>query len=112
MRWLSSLSRGNNYLLLVAVRCSSFDIAKTSFLKNTGTKDLLRRELDCAVIQALHQSMKKTNQKPFDSVRGLFWEGDQLYPQAGFKEKDHIQICIRNIDCIKGYFLPLPRVNS
>ena len=82
------------------------------FPENTGTKDLLRRELDYAVIEILHQSMKATHQEPFDSVRGVFWEGDPLYPQAGFKEKDHIQICVRNIDCIKGYFLPLPRVNS
>ena len=46
-------------------------------------------------------------QKPaFDSIRGVFFEGDELYPGAGFKEKDHIQICIRNPNCIKGYFLP------
>ena len=43
---------------------------------------------------------------PFDSVRGVFWEGKELYKNAGFREKDHIQICIRNPNCIKGYFLP------
>lgn len=86
--------------------------ANTPLPKNTGTKDLLRRELDCAVIETLHQSLKETEQKTFDSVRGVFWEGKRLYPKAGFKQKDHIQICIRNIDCIKGYFLPLNRVES
>ena len=35
-----------------------------------------------------------------------FWEGDDLYPGAGMKEKNHIQICIRNIDCVKGFFIP------
>jgi len=30
------------------------------------------------------------------------WEN----PGAGFKEKNHIQICVRNRNCIKGYFLP------
>lgn len=25
---------------------------------------------------------------------------------AGIKEKSHIQICVRNTNCIKGYFLP------
>jgi hypothetical protein len=42
----------------------------------------------------------------YDSVKGVFWEGDELYPNAGFREKDHIQICVRNPNCIKGYFLP------
>ncbi|SEK41780.1 hypothetical protein SAMN05421740_101809 [Parapedobacter koreensis] len=56
--------------------------------------------------------MEDIGNKEFDSVRGVFWEGNPLYPTAGFREKDHIQICIRNIDCIKGYFLPLSRINS
>src|SRR5580658_10415439 len=29
--------------------------------------------------------------KPFDSVRSLFVEGEELYPGAGFHEKNHIQ---------------------
>lgn len=68
-----------------------------------GSKDLLLRKLDCLVIEALHDLV---GQDEFDSVRGVFWEGDELYPTAGFKEKNHIQICIRNPNCIKGYFLP------
>ncbi len=75
--------------------------------KNTGTNnDLLLRELDCAVIEMLHQFRKDQNMHEFDSIRGVFWEGKPLYPNAGFREKDHIQICIRNPNCIKGYFLP------
>ena len=70
------------------------------------------RELDCAAIETLHKSLKKNKEKEFDSVRGVFWEGKELYPKAGFREKDHIQICVRNIDCIKGYFLPLKRINA
>ncbi|OQX80647.1 MAG: hypothetical protein B6D64_02915 [Bacteroidetes bacterium 4484_276] len=33
-------------------------------------------------------------------------EKGELYPNAGFKEKNHIQIAIRNPNCIKGYFFP------
>ena len=33
-------------------------------------------------------------------------EGEEIYPTAGFFNKNHIQICIRNTDCILGYFLP------
>jgi len=40
-----------------------------------------------------------------------FWEGNELYPNAGFRKKNHIQICIRNPNCIKGYFLPR-KINS
>lgn len=70
-------------------------------------KDLLYRELDCAVIETLHSlRLPDSELKPFDSVRGVFWEGKEIYPNAGFKEKNHIQICIRNKNCIKGYFLP------
>ncbi len=71
-----------------------------------NTKDLLLRELDCAVIETLHQIRKNEGLPMFDSIRGVFWEGESLYPNAGFREKDHIQICIRNPNCIKGYFLP------
>jgi len=68
--------------------------------------ELMLRELDCAVIETIHKARKKINFQPFDSVRGVFWEGKELYPNAGFREKDHIQICIRNPNCIKGFFLP------
>lgn len=68
--------------------------------------DLILRELDCAVIETIHQFRKDSRLPPYDSVRGVFWEGKELYPDAGFREKNHIQICIRNPNCIKGYFLP------
>jgi len=67
------------------------------------SKDLLLRYLDCSVIEKLHEKIGK---KTFDSVRGVFFEGDPLYPNAGFTEKNHIQIAIRNPNCIKGYFIP------
>ncbi len=71
-----------------------------------GSKDLLLRELDCAVFETLHEIRREQKLSAFDSVRGVFWEGKALYANAGFREKDHIQICIRNPNCIKGYFLP------
>lgn len=68
--------------------------------------ELLLRNLDCAVIQTAHQiniDLKKPN---YDSVKGVFFEGSDLYENAGFKEKNHIQIAIRNQNCIKGFFIP------
>jgi len=75
--------------------------------KNTpGTSDFLLRYLDCAVIETLHKVRREENgAQSFDSVRGVFWEGKELYPNSGFREKDHIQICVINPNCIKGVFL-------
>ncbi len=68
--------------------------------------ELMLRFLDCYVIEALHEFNKDNNILPFDSVKAPFWEGNELYPTAGFFSKSHIQICVRNTDNIKGYFLP------
>ncbi len=71
--------------------------------KGKNSQDLLLRNLDCLVLESLHSRRLPLS---YDSVRGVFWEGEELYHNAGFKEKNHIQICIRNPNCIKGYFLP------
>ena len=75
--------------------------------QNTGkTSDRLLRRLDCAVIEMAHEINEQSGERAYDSVRGVFWEGKQLYPNAGFAEKNHIQICVRNPNCIKGFFIP------
>lgn len=88
--------------------------------KNEGGEDLYRRHLDCAVIEMAHKLRDLSGStlfggvagiKPlqsYDTVRGAFWEGDSLYESAGFKEKNHVQLCVRNPGCIKGYFRVLP----
>ena len=68
--------------------------------------DKLMRHLDCAVIETSHKINKRAGYPAYDSVRGVFWEGKELYPGAGFTEKNHIQICVCNPNCIKGFFLP------
>lgn len=74
-----------------------------------GNEDLLYRDLDCAVIQRIHQYNREMNIRGFDSVRGIFLEGEPVYEGAGIKEKNHVQLCIVNPNCIKGYFKPLPQ---
>lgn len=71
--------------------------------KNT---DLLLRDLDCAIIEDMHKLRDASPLPSFDSVRGVFIEGTELYQGSGFKDKSHIQICVRNPNCIKGFFLP------
>ncbi|SFW89361.1 hypothetical protein [Chitinophaga sancti] len=80
-------------------------------------KDRLLRELDCAVIEYMHAEITNsykndldsrgiTDIKLFDTVRGVFTEGGPAFDGAGILEKNHIQICIRNFDSIKGFFIP------
>lgn len=73
----------------------------------TNGENLLSRKLDCAVFTTLQGYRKDNGLPPYDTVRGLFFEGDPLYPGAGFKSKDHIQICVQDTRCILGYFKPL-----
>jgi len=73
--------------------------------KEKGNEKVLRY-LDCAVIEYIHKYLKEKSEKPFDSVRAAFMEGNPIYPDAGFHERTHIQICIINPNCIKGVFLP------
>ncbi|WP_321438118.1 hypothetical protein [uncultured Bacteroides sp.] len=68
--------------------------------------DKLIRKLDCAVIEYAHLITSELDIQQYDSVKGVFWEGEPLYPDAGFSTKNHIQICVRNPNCIKGFFLP------
>lgn len=89
------------------------ELPKNKDIKDDEHKDLLIRELDCTVIQYLHQKIKEgvdseinTKLEEFDSARGVFTEGGPAFPGAGIQKKSHIQICIRNMDCIKGFFLP------
>ncbi len=77
--------------------------------ENIGGVDKLQRHLDCAVIESLHQLRESDEvQRSYDTVRGAFWEGEELYPNAGFKEKNHVQIVVRNQESIKGYFRVIP----
>lgn len=93
------------YILLEALVSSK----KMPLPKNTAIKngfDLLNRKLDCAVINTLHEVREKRNELAYDTVRGVFWEGNDLYPNAGFKEKNHVQIAVRNSENIIGFFSP------
>ncbi|MCH7415252.1 hypothetical protein MM213_17260 [Belliella sp. R4-6] len=89
------------------------ELPKNKDVKEDEHKDLLIRELDCAVIEYLHQKIKEaieSGEEPslreFDSARGVFIEGGPAFPGAGVQKKSHIQICIRNMECIKGFFIP------
>jgi hypothetical protein len=77
-------------------------------VSNRMGKDRVLRDLDCAVIETLHQMREDQQLAPYDSIRAAFPEDEPLYAEAGFRAKNHIQLCILNeTNCIKGYFRPL-----
>lgn len=76
--------------------------------RNVGrTPDKVGRERDCTTMNALHEFRHSAALPTYDSIRGPFLEGPRLYPRAGFRSQNHIQLCVRNLDCIKGYFRPI-----
>jgi hypothetical protein len=73
----------------------------------SGDADLLKRHLDCAVFQTLHEGRDKIGEPAYQSVRSPFLEGGPLYPGTKFCRQTHVQLCIRDRTCIKGFFRPL-----
>jgi len=70
-----------------------------------GDEDFVRRFLDCAVIEFLHTLQADEHRPPFDTVRGAFFEGGELYPGARISARTHIQWCVRDpLKSIVGYF--------
>lgn len=73
-----------------------------------GDVDLVKRHLDCATVNFLHQLRAKKGLPAYDTVRGPFTEGRPLYEGAKIMDRTHIQICVRNPRVsIRGYFRPL-----
>lgn len=97
------------------------DLPQNKDLPKDEYHDLILRELDCAVIEYMHQKIAEkidddiaangfSELQHFDSARGVFTEGGPAFEGAGIQSKNHIQICIRNLNCIKGFFIPREKV--
>lgn len=104
-------------LMKVSYQSVGKDMPQNKDITHDFHKDKILRNLDCAVIEFMHQTIsegikkEKNNSgfsylKEFDSTRGVFTEGGPAFEGAGIQLKSHIQICIRNTNCIKGFFMP------
>lgn len=115
---LDLLLRENLQLLGLAYEAFS-ELRKASGLPipenrdtRTGSRgDKVLRYRDCAVMRQLHDMIESAEPgdsvtEPFETVRGLFVEGEPAHPGGGFCEKTHTQIAVRTGRCIKGPFLP------
>ena len=65
----------------------------------------LRRNLDCYIINTACAMIADAG-GTVDTVIGTFFEGAEIYSGSGMRDKTHTQICVRNPECILGYFRP------
>lgn len=70
--------------------------------------DIILRALDNAVFTFIHQVRANSVPPllPFQAVRGAFLQGPEVVPKSGFHRSTHIQIALRDNNCIVGWFLP------
>jgi len=68
--------------------------------------DLLLRRLDCAVLNWAIVALEKELGYSFQTVRGVFVEGDAAFPGSCIMEKSHIQVSVRDARSIVGVFRP------
>ncbi len=80
------------------------DLAGKEMPLNSGAN----RNLDCEVFRYVHYVNNETNQPAYDTIRCAFSEGQSVYPGTEITTRLHVQICVLNPHCIKGYFLPRP----
>lgn len=73
---------------------------------NTGqAPEYKLRRRDCAVLNWYLDEVAAAGLR-YDTVRGGFVEGGPVYEGSGFAAETHIQISVRNPDCIVGVFRP------
>jgi hypothetical protein len=72
-----------------------------------GDQDLVKRHLDCAVLNVLHESRAAGGLAPFHTVRAPFFEGRELFTGSKLMDKTHVQWCVRDPkQSIIAYFRP------
>lgn len=100
----------------------SFD-AGTPVPKNKpafdGDKDLLHRAFDKAACDMVHTFRKMLHERaldvkdtaaiiataPYQAARGAFEQGEQVSEGSSICTDTHLQIAVRDLNCIKGWFL-------
>lgn len=79
---------------------------KATVPKNSGdTPDRLLRRLDCAVLNYYLSELEAAGET-YDTVRCGFVEGDVVFPGSGIHHQSHVQLAVRNPDCVLGLFRP------
>jgi hypothetical protein len=66
----------------------------------------LLHNLDCAVLNYGLPKLEAGYGAAFQTVRGVFQEGQPAFTGSDIRRKSHIQVAVRDPACILGYFKP------
>lgn len=96
----------NAYLHFQASKLRSGEGIPMNVPVDPGDEEVLLRGLDRAVFQFIHPNFLDTfGSKYFQAVRGAFRQGPEIAPRSGFHRDSHVQIALRDLRCVKGWFL-------
>lgn len=62
--------------------------------------------LDCAFLNWAIPIIERDTATHFQTVRGVFIEGESIYPSSQLFMESHIQVVVRDASAILGYFYP------
>ncbi len=91
--------------------CELYESAGRALPQNRG-RDLKLRELDCLVVNELMERIDRASLEAGDpairyqTIRCPFEEGGEAFPGSMLRTETHIQIAVRDPDCILGVFRP------
>jgi hypothetical protein len=113
-RWLDMTTQAgikefsSAYQVFAAGRSAEGKPVPKNRAANDTDTDVIYRALDNAVFTWLHHARESHNPPlpPFQAVRAAFHQGETVAPTSGFHANTHIQIALRDNDCVIGWFLP------
>ena len=120
LEWACAQKKKDPYVIGAAIQLSTclnlMDKGSTSILNDTyqwllATGEELpenkgkRHNLDMFVINTATRFAEEEG-RPCDAVRGAFIEGKEIFPNSTIRADTHIQLCVRNPECILAYFRP------
>jgi len=120
LEWACAQNKKDPYVIGAVIQLSSclnlMDKGSASMLNSVYQKlqetgDVLPvnkgklHNLDMFVINMAIYFAEKDD-RYFDAVRGAFIEGCEIFPHSSIRSDTHIQLCVRNPECILAYFRP------
>ncbi len=90
------------------VRQNGFQMPQNRDAAGSRRGDKVLRYRDCALIDYTLSSVAEAERITYQTVRGVFLEGKPAFPGSKIALKSHIQIAVKDRDCIVGFFRPNP----
>jgi len=91
-----------------SMRRNGISMPRNRDAPGTRRGDRVLRFRDCAVIDFTLSSLAEMEPNEYQTVRGVFIEGEPAFPGSKVALKSHIQIAVRDPACIAGLFRPDP----